>query len=211
MRPARAAAVTAVAAAGTASYALCRARPSPASRLASGLGRTLRAPPLTPSAAAAHASRLTAARRAGLSGRWRKDKAASDDMGAAMDAVALAQPLRFAVGVLSLLEVEDTDAFFATTIKAGGLLDVRERYAWGAPDPVPHPRRDKRRGAHRGRVERSPEGHPVIRVTWDPPHGGECADEFILSDDGRTLTQRTTMVVEGRAVPPYDTVYRRDK
>lgn len=209
MRPTAVARGGAALAATATSYALYRATrpPSPAARLASGLaGHALRAPPLTPTRA--RAARLTAA--AGLTGRWRKDKGASDDMTAAMDAVALAGPLRFAVGVLSILEVADTPDTFATTIKAGGVLDVRERYAWGAPAPVPHPRRDKRRGVHVGRVDRSAGGHPVIRVTWGPPHGGECEDEFILSDDGRTLTQRTTMVVDGRPVPPYDTVYRRE-
>ena len=201
-------AVGAAAAVGTGTaFALTRrATSSPARRLQTTLA-PLRAPEwrAQPSAAS---TRLACA--AGLTGRWRKDKAASQDMTAAMDAVELASPLRWAVGILSTLDVVDDSQAFATTIKAGGVLDVRERYPWDlAAPPVVHPRRDKRRGGHTGRVLRSEGGHPVIRVEWGPPHGGVCDDEFILSEDGRTLTQRTTMVVDGVPVPPYDTVYRR--
>ena len=61
-------------------------------------------------------------------------------MTAAMDAVELAIPLRWAVGILSTLDVTDDGTSFATTIKAGGVLDVRERYPWDPAAPsVIHP------------------------------------------------------------------------
>ena len=203
----RRAAVGAAAAVGTGTaVALARhATSSPAHRL-----QTTLVPLRTPGWRAQPSASTRLACAAGLTGRWKKDKNASQDMTAAMDAVELATPLRWAVGILSTLDVTDDGTSFGTTIKAGGVLDVRERYPWDPAAPtVVHPRRDKRRGSHTGRVLRSEGGHPVIRVEWGPPHGGVCDDEFILSEDGRALIQRTTMVVDGVPVPPYDTVYRR--
>jgi hypothetical protein len=147
--------------------------------------------------------------RPGLTGAWRKDREASDDMAEACDMVALPWVLRKALAVLNRLEVEDTDAHFATNLKAGGLMDVVERYPWSA-EQVAHSRRDKRRGQHTGRVTRTAEGRPCIEVTWENPHGGECADTLVLSPDGNTLTQVTAMHIRdsGRRTA-YKTVYRR--
>jgi hypothetical protein len=158
---------------------------------------------------------------AGLTGRWRKDGAASDSMDAACDAVALPWILRKAVGVVKVLELEDTPAHFRTRLKAGGVLDIVETYPWDG-STVLHGRRDKRRGGHRGHVERvvapgsadgSGSGLPGARivVSWDDPHGGTCSDAFTLSPDGRTLLQATVMRMAGTgAVVEYKTVYRRE-
>lgn len=149
----------------------------------------------------------------GLTGRWRKDKAASDSMDAACDAVALPWVLRKAVGVVKILELEDSPAHFRTRLKAGGILDIVETYPWapGAAEVV-HGRRDKRRGGHTGRVERVEGGGAAIRVAWDDPHAGTCVDAFTVSPDGRTLTQATTMVMRGTGeVVAYKTVFRRER
>lgn len=53
-------------------------------------------------------------------------QAASDPMDAACDAVALSWVLRRALGLLSMLEVENTPEALTTRIKAGGIMDVVE-------------------------------------------------------------------------------------
>ena len=84
-------------------------------------------------------------------------------MRAACDAVELNGILRMGVGLVNTLDIVDerqgssggsggsSEAYFATTLKAGGILDVRERYPWSGAQ-VEHSRRDKRRGKHSGRV-----------------------------------------------------------
>ena len=183
-----------------------------------------------------------------LTGRWHKLKSESDDMRAACDAVELNKILRMGVGLVNTLDIVDerrqgggrggksgngTEAHFATTLKAGGILDVRERYPWSGAQ-VQHSRRDKRRGRHSGRVslveapevggvgvgvgggaegEGAPEEpkrlHPRITVTWDDPLGGECTDTFVLSRCGRILTQLSVLRVRGREAVVYKTVYTR--
>ena len=77
-----------------------------------------------------------------LTGRWHKLKAESDDMRAACDAVELNAVLRMGVGLVNTLEIEDERQglgdsgghYFATTLKAGGILDVKERYPWSGSE-----------------------------------------------------------------------------
>ncbi|KAK9822357.1 hypothetical protein WJX81_001129 [Elliptochloris bilobata] len=146
---------------------------------------------------------------AGLTGKWRKDKEQSDPMEEACDLVELPWLLKKAVLVHNTLELEDTPEFFRTTLKAGGVLDVVERYPWSG-EVVLHKRRDKRSGQHRGRVERTSDGHPCILVEWDDPHGGVCSDMFVLGDGGYTLTQLSDMTIRdsGRRFQ-YKTVFQR--
>ena len=188
-----------------------------------------------------------------LTGRWHKLKAESDDMRAACDAVELNRVLRMGVGLVNTLDIVDQrgggggggsgsgggggvggnggkEAYFATTLKAGGILDVRERYPWSGAQ-VEHSRRDKRRGKHSGWVslvvvaeedgeEGGEEGqgekapakrrlHPRISVTWPDPHGGECTDTFVLSRSGRKMTQLSVLAVRGKEVVTYKTVFTR--
>mgnify|MGYP006936506870 CR=1 FL=1 len=161
-----------------------------------------------------------------LTGRWHKSKDESDDMRAACDAVELNKILRVGVALVNTLDVSDErrgpDAHFATTLKAGGILDVKERYPWSGA-AVEHSRRDKRRGKHLGRVtliaaeeseneeEKGSEKrlHPQISVTWDDPHGGECTDTFVLSRDGHRMTQLSVLAVRGKEIVKYTTVFTR--
>ena len=107
-------------------------------------------------------------------------------------------------------QLEDTDTHFATNLKAGGVLDVVEKYPWSGEE-VAHGRRDKRRGAHTGSVSRcEADGAPVITVRWGDPYGGVCSDAFRVSADGGELTQETDMTVGGERVR-YKTVYRRER
>lgn len=144
----------------------------------------------------------------GLTGVWRKDAEGSDSMDDACDMVALPWILRKALLVLNTLQLQETDDYFMTNLKAGGLMDVVEKYPW-VGEEVAHPRRDKRRGQHLGRVVRTTEG-PSIEVRWDDPHGGECRDTFILSSNGHALEQRTEMRITqtGRSTR-YVTRYQR--
>lgn len=59
------------------------------------------------------------------------------------------------------MQIEDTEESFAFTLKAGGVLDVKECFP-RTGEQVEHNRRDKRRGKRRGRLEQTPEG-PIIR------------------------------------------------
>lgn len=169
-----------------------------------------------------------------LAGRWQKLKSDSDDMKAACEAVELNKILRMGVSLVNTLEIVDeregADAHFATTLKAGGILDVKEKYPWSEAE-VEHSRRDKRRGKHLGKVslveiaaeeeEAESEGgerevatttkqlHPRISITWGDPRGGECTDTFVLSRSGRRLTQLSVLAVRGKEVVAYKTVFTR--
>ena len=97
----------------------------------------------------------------------------------ACDAVELAWILRKAISLIKTMEVEDSPEYFKTVLKAGGLLDVVERYPWHGGE-VLHGRRDKRAGQHRGMVQRTDKG-PEIYVEWDEPFSGTCSDVFSVS------------------------------
>ena len=189
-----------------------RPRPSPAARLAARL-QPLRRDPRAPGSLLPRALDLEqelAARqpRPALTGRWRKDAAASDSMADAMEMVDLQWVLRQAIKALNHLQINETETHFVTNLKAGGPLDVVERYPWDGAE-VLHARRDKRRGTHRGRFVRSPAG-PRIEVEWEDPYGGECADTFTLSPDGESLSQVTEMRIRGTGrQTTYTTIYRR--
>lgn len=62
---------------------------------------------------------------------------------------------------MSSLQVNDGPERFETKIKAGGVMDVVERYSWSGA-VTEHKRRDKRRGIHSGRVLKTETG-PQIR------------------------------------------------
>jgi hypothetical protein len=201
--------------------------PSPAARLAAGLrplgARPLRAELLAGTPASLEDALAAAAARerdqpvdntATTTGVWRKDKSRCTSMAAACELVALPFLLRKALPFLNRLEIVETDAEgrFVTILKAGGPLDVTEKYPWrqepGA-SPVLHARRDKRRGRHAGRVTRSADGGaPRIEVEWSEPYGGVCSDTFHLEEGGAALRQETEMAVGGRKAA-YTTYYRR--
>jgi len=65
-------------------------------------------------------------RASSLTGRWHKDKEASDSMEEVCDMVALSWILRKALVLLNTLELEDTPEKFTTNLKAGGIMDVME-------------------------------------------------------------------------------------
>ncbi|KAK9831170.1 hypothetical protein WJX74_005878 [Apatococcus lobatus] len=113
-----------------------------------------------PSAAAATADATT-------TGTWKKSSGQSDDMKEACDMVDLSWVLRKGLKLLDTLEVNDSPERFETKIKAGGIMDVVERYSWSGA-VTEHKRRDKRRGIHSGRVLRTDSG-PQISVEWDDP------------------------------------------
>jgi hypothetical protein len=200
--------------------------PSPAARLAAGLrplcARALCAELLATPASLEDALAAAATRErnqpvdntATTTGVWRKDKSRCTSMAVACELVALPFLLRKALPFLNRLEIVETDAEgrFVTILKAGGPLDVTEKYPWrqepGA-SPVLHARRDKRRGCHAGRVTRSAEGcAPRIEVEWGEPYGGVCSDTFHLEEGGAALRQETEMTVSGRKAA-YTTYYRR--
>lgn len=70
-------------------------------------------------------------------------------------------------------QLEDAQSHFATNMKAGGVLDVVERYPWTG-EAVEHPRRDKRRGRHTAYVRRTEDGHPCIVCVALVPGGSPC-------------------------------------
>lgn len=131
-------------------------------------------------------------------------------MGAACDAVELNWVLRKAIGIIKVMEVEDTEGYFKTVLKAGGVLDVVEKYPWDGSKVV-HSRRDKRFGKHTGMVRRAERG-PEIYVEWDDPYGGTCSDVFEVSPDGRVLTVHTDMYITNKQLRcQYKSVYKRER
>ena len=58
------------------------------------------------------------------------------------------------------MQIEDTDQYFQAKLKAGGVLDITERYSWdGARSKFK--RRDKRSGPQEGLVQLTSEGPSV--------------------------------------------------
>jgi hypothetical protein len=156
--------------------------------------------------------------RQSFTGRWHKDKERCTDMEEAFHLVQLPWLLQQAVRVLNTLEIVDKkDEFFETNLIAGGIMDVKERYPWTGVK-VEHARRDKRKGQHIGWITNNRDANdtdtsnPCIHVEWGEPHGGTGTDEFILSEDGDTLTQVSKMKMskDGRETQ-YTTVFTRVK
>ncbi|KAL6771910.1 hypothetical protein ACKKBG_A28250 [Auxenochlorella protothecoides x Auxenochlorella symbiontica] len=144
----------------------------------------------------------------GLTGMWVKDKANSDSMDTVCEMAALSWVLRTAVKIISRMELKDDEEAFEVTMKAGGILDVRERYPWSG-EPVDHPRRDKRRGKHTAYVKRTDQG-PTVYVKWDDPMGGTCSDHFRLTGYGDTLEQHSEMTI-GERTHRYISRYNRQR
>ncbi|KAK9813996.1 hypothetical protein WJX73_008539 [Symbiochloris irregularis] len=142
-----------------------------------------------------------------MTGMWKKDKGHSDSMEEACNIMQLPWVFRKAVLILNTVQIEDTDESFRTAAKVAGIIDLVEHYPW--EQWVKHPRRDKRRGQHTGRVHRSDHG-ATIEYSWPPPLGGSGTDDYTLSEDGRTLTVTTSMhipSIDRRC--SYRTVYHR--
>ncbi|EFN57071.1 hypothetical protein CHLNCDRAFT_143825 [Chlorella variabilis] len=153
-----------------------------------------------------------------VSGTWIKDRAASDSMEPACDAMRLGGLVRTAIrhappaattpACLSLhtlpavlirgVEVRLDGGQFTMSVLSGILwFKVTERYPLDGA-PVQCRRRDLRRGGHTGRVERCPAtGSVVLRLEWGEPLGGTDV-----------LHVRTDLLIGGQAVS-YTQVYRR--
>ena len=65
------------------------------------------------------------------------------------------------------LQIEDTEHYFQAKLKAGGILDITERYTWDGARSK-HKRRDKRSGPQEGLVELTDEGPSVLYVPVEP-------------------------------------------
>lgn len=59
------------------------------------------------------------------------------------------------------VQLQDNEEYFETNLKAGGILDVIERYPWTG-EPVQHTRRDKRSGRHTAYVTRTEDGPCIM-------------------------------------------------
>jgi len=150
---------------------------------------------------------MAAGEGARYSGLWKKDTVLSDPMDGACDAVELNWVLRRALGLLNYMEINDTDESFGTTVKAGGVMDVVERYPKSG-EAVVHSRRDKRRGKHTGQLKQT-EGGPAIVVHWDDPYSGWCSDTFSIVEGGSQLVVSTVMKMSSGQEVTYKTHYRR--
>lgn len=132
--------------------------------------------------------------RHGLSGRWRKDRTQSDSVDELVALAELPWILGKAVEALSVIELAETDEHFESVTRVGGI--------WGVVEKLPRngaavrlPRRDNKKGYSLGRVEHMSEGTVSMRLHWPDPVGGECVEVYKLSEDGRTLTQTTTVAI----------------
>ena len=61
------------------------------------------------------------------------------------------------------IQIEDTWDYLQTKVKAGGIMDVSERYPWTGQQQQ-HPRRDKRAGVLTGKAIRTPQGPGIWLV-----------------------------------------------
>ncbi|KAL4856024.1 hypothetical protein ACK3TF_003464 [Chlorella vulgaris] len=143
-----------------------------------------------------------------LSGTWVKDRAASDSMEAACDAMHLGGIIRSAIRLIRGLEVRCNGQLFRMSVLSGILwFKVTESYPVNG-QPAQWRRRDLRKGKHVGRVQRCPSsGGLLLQLEWGEPHGGSAVDLFRLVEPD-VLHVRTDMTVGGTRVV-YTQVYRR--
>lgn len=76
------------------------------------------------------------------------------------------------------MQIEDNSEHFQTNIKAGGIMDVVERYPWSGQEKQ-HARRDKRGGHHFGKIVQTDKG-PSIQCAFfeqlhDTMHAASCS------------------------------------
>ena len=154
-----------------------------------------------------------------FSGTWKKIPEQSDLQGlqTACDLVNLPWIFRRALFFLNTLQLKADDEHLTTTLKAGGIMDVKETYQWNVPSS--HPRRDKRKGRHTGTAyikystpltTATPIDSLTVDVEFDNPYGGWCTDSFQLTDDGTVLRVQTDMKMKesGKKVS-YHAMYKR--
>lgn len=141
-----------------------------------------------------------------LSGTWDKDKAASDSMESAINAMRLNPIIRRGVSLVRGLEIVVTDEdFYMAVFSAIPWFKVVERYPLTGEDRG-FKRRDLRRGGHVGHCEVLPGGQLVIRVKWGQPLGGSGTDTFRIASPG-VLHVDTVMTIDGGPVLEYRMIY----
>jgi len=141
-----------------------------------------------------------------LNGVWRKDRAASEPMDAAMDLVALNPIVRRAVRLVNGLELEISDTEFRMAVLCAiPWFKIREDYPLGG-EPARHKRRDLRRGQSVGSVKLQ-DGKLLLSMSWGDPHGGSGVDTYSLVGPD-TLHVHCTYEVSGETAA-YTHVYQR--
>ncbi|XRA96384.1 KRAB-A domain-containing 2-like [Pycnococcus provasolii] len=151
--------------------------------------------------------------RASLPGTWRKDRAASESMDLACDAIKLNGLLRRATVLINGLELEvrDNNVLRFSVTSVIPFYKVTEWYTVDGVTVSRGNRRDMRRGGYTGTATARRGGDGVdLRVKWGDPHGGEVIDELRVSADGQKLFVTSSMRMKsGLVVPPYTAVYHR--
>lgn len=67
------------------------------------------------------------------------------------------------------MQIEDNSEYFQTNIKAGGIMDMVERYPWSGQEKQ-HSRRDKQGGHHFGKIVKTDKGPSIQCAFFEQLH-----------------------------------------
>lgn len=85
-------------------------------------------------------------------GRWKKQPELCDSMDAALDAVCMPWIYRKAIHFLDTIEIHLDGSYLVLITKAGGILDIAEKYRLDGETFINN-RRDQRRGQLAGSLQ----------------------------------------------------------
>lgn len=145
-----------------------------------------------------------------LTGRWIKDKQASDSMDAVCDMMKLNSLLRAAINLIKGIDIEATPGVeFRFAVLSGVLwFKIRERYPLDGTE-VQHRRRDFRGGGSMGKAMPCAGGGIIIHHRFGPVMAGTMEERFFCPNHD-TLNVITTLDVPSRGPPlTYTQVYRK--
>ncbi|GMH39620.1 hypothetical protein BSKO_07518 [Bryopsis sp. KO-2023] len=142
-----------------------------------------------------------------LSGIWVKDNDASDSLEPVLMAMQLNPIVRAATRLVRGLELTQTENSFRVSVfSVIRWFKIHEEYPMSGIVKT-FPRRDLRKGKHRGSIAWV--GTTLrLTVAWDDPLGGWGTDDFTLISHNE-LHVKTSLKREGQDALQYNIVYRR--
>lgn len=145
-----------------------------------------------------------------LTGRWMKDKEASDSMDPVCNLMQLNSLLRAAINLIKGIDIQATSGSeFKFAVLSGVLwFKIRESYPLDGTE-VRHRRRDFRGGGSLGKALPCPGGGVTVHHRFGPVMAGTMEERFYCPDP-TTLNVVTTLDVPSRGPPiTYTQIYRK--
>ena len=147
-----------------------------------------------------------------IEGEWLRDRAASDPMDDACDAIHLNGLLRKALVLINGLSISfEGDDMRLSLTSVIPFYRITEVYTTDGHTVTRCRRRDLRPGGHVGTAHLTRDGGVDINVRWGAPHGGSLVDALRVTPDGNTLVLTSSMAMDDGTNVTYRTLYRRRK